>query len=481
MENGRLKKWSCGHSLFLSFIILAAGVINAKDTPVQGVGDGTMTMAQQRLQKKISVDFKDTPIDDVLRAMATQAEIDIVKSPAVMGTVTATLTDIPLGEALDNILAVQGYGYVTTENMIRILPRKDIVDVREEIVNRIFHIKYADVKSVEMALQKFISKEGSISSNVGTSNLIVTDTKSRIVAIENFINDIDRKTPQILVEVRIYDISHHDTLDLGVQWQAGTNTTLSRESLTNPVGTNATAGNTTPFGIGTFDAATSKTSDTTGSLRLGWLSGNTDIDAIIKAQAEGTTAKLLANPRLLVLDNEVADFNIVREIPYTETTTGGNLATETIRFKDVGVSLKVRPHVTDINEGLLRLNINPQFSVIVSQDLVTKVPTVDRRAVNTITLVKDGYTVVLGGLRKKDVVKQTNKIPLLGDLPLLGPLFRFEGEDTLTSEIIVFITPRIIDTPVMTAVEQEGYNSTNFPLLGPKDTRAEKKAAETQP
>lgn len=500
METCRLKKCWYGYNLFLAFILLVALAANAEDKPQgkpqeseqakaitvpqesekakdttitqEGEKAAAITIAQQRLQKKVSVDFRDTPIDDVLRVMAMQANIDIVKSPAVTGTVTAKLTNVPLGEALDNILAVQGYGYVATENMIRVLPRKDIIEVREKIVNKIYRINYADIKQVEIALQRFISKEGSVSASPATSNIIITDTESKIAAIDAFIKEIDRITPQILVEARIYDITHRDTLDLGVEWQAGSATTIG-----STLGDNPTAGITSPYTTGTFSAPTAKTdtiSTTTGALRLGFLSDDLDIDARIRAEAENINAKLLANPRILVLDNENAVFDIVREIPYKQTSTTGNTATETILFKNVGVTLTVKPHVT--REGMLRLDIIPKFGVVVSTDIATHVPTVDTRSVQTIVLVKNGQTVVLGGLRKKDVAQQTNKVPLLGDLPWVGAVFRFEGEDTATSEIIVFITPRIIESPALTTIEQNAYKSTEFPLLNVQDSRAEKDA-----
>jgi len=210
-------------------------------------------------------------------------------------------------------------------------------------------------------------------------------------------------------------------------------------------------------------------------LRLGWLNSGIDIDVLLRAQKQNITAKLLANPRILVLDNEDAIFDIVREIPYKENTNvAGVGASETILFKPVGVKLKVKPHLT--RDGMLRLDIKPEFSVVVTTDKATNTPTVDKRDVQTIVLVKDGQTVVLGGLRKKDVTKQINKIPLLGDLPLVGMAFRFEGEDTTTSEIIVFITPRVIESSILTGTEENAYKATEFPLLKGPDSRAEKDA-----
>lgn len=431
-----------------------------------------LSTLEQRMEKRISVDFRETPIDDVLRIMAEQADVDIVKSPKVIGNVTATLTNVPLQEALANILAAHGFGYVASNNMIRIAPSEELIAVAEKLENRIYRITYADVKEVESSLTKFLSARGSIASNQGTSNLIITDTESKIKAIDAFIDEIDRITPQILVEVRIYDITTTDTLDLGIEWNAGRNTTL-----TSGIGNNPTAGRTDPFLTGLFEGKTSETASTDGLIRFGWLNSSIDIDVILRAQAESVNAKLLANPRILVLDNEEALFDIVREIPYQETSTTGNTATETIKFKNVGVKLEVTPHIT--REGMLRLKISPEFGVVVGQDDNTDVVIVDTRKLTTTTLAKDGQTIVMAGMRKKDVSQQINKIPILGDIPLLGGLFRFEGEDTATTELVVFITPRIIEQPsLMSRAEQDAYIETNIPRPELRYTKTEIEAKE---
>jgi len=179
-----------------------------------------------------------------------------------------------------------------------------------------------------------------------------------------------------------------------------------------------------------------------------------------------------------VLDNETASFDIVTEEPYVERTVSGGTITETVKFKPVGVKLTVTPHVT--REGMLRLHILPEFGVLVERVTISAsdVPVVDTRKVDTIALVQDGQTVVLGGMRKKGVSKEKNKIPLLGDLPLLGGLFRFEGEDTAITELVVFITPRIITQPVLSLDEQNALEETIFGPPEPSSTRAEIKIAE---
>ncbi len=475
-------------TLLLSPCVAAiAAALAGPDEPNVGKAE-VLTTLEQRMQKKISVDFRDTAIDDVIRIMAGQADVDVVKSPKVTGTVTARLKDVPLEEALKNILAAQGYDYVMSKNMIRVAPSGDITQEAEKLVNKIYRITYADIKGVEKALSKFISQRGSISVNTGTSNIIVTDTESKIKAIDTFIEEIDRITPQILVEARIYDISSQDKLDLGVEWNAGRNTGYTSDAsgtVTLPpgiVGANPSTGDVAPFSTGIFTGATGKTTGTVGALRFGWLRDNLDIDMVIRAQKNLINAKLLANPRVLVLDNERAQIKITSEIPYqelTQTSGGGSIGTTS--FKDVGVSLDVVPHLT--RDEMIRLNLRPTFSVqtssvtFASGSLTYPQPVVDKREAETTLLVKSGQTVVLGGLRKKDVTKQINKVPLLGDIPIICYLFRFEGESTVNSELVVFVTPSIVKEGGLSDLEKKQYEVTSFQGPTPELTRAEMSVA----
>jgi type IV pilus assembly protein PilQ len=471
-----------GLKIWVALVVAAAfSPVLAEDSNNVSGKERILTTLEERMQKKISVDFRDTPIDDVIRIMADQADVDIVKSPKVTGAVTATLTDVPLQEALNNILAAQGYGYIAGENMIRVAPLSEITEGSEALITRIYRITYADVKEVEAALKKFISKSGSLSANFGTSNIIVTDTESRIKSIDTFINEIDRMTPQILVEARIYDITSKDKLDLGIKWQAGLNTDYDTDAGVTGVGTNPTGGKDNPFATGVFNSTVAaKTEHSIGVLRFGWLNDSVDIDVLLEAQQDKIDAKLLANPRVLVLDNQTAQIKIITEKPYielSETSGGGSMGTT--KFREIGVTLKVTPHLA--RDDMVRLLLKPEFSVetgtvstmTVNGESKYPQPIVDRREAETTLLIRNGQTVVLGGLRKKEVSKEVNKVPLLGDIPLIGALFRFTGESTINSELVVFVTPWIVRQPLLSPTEQKQFDATEFSGPVPELTRAE--------
>lgn len=470
--------------LLVLFFTLVFCVVSLAQNAGEAMGDEkVLTAVDQKMLKKISVDFRDTPIDDVIITIGKQVDLDIVKGPDVTGNVTATLTDVPLKEALDHILTAYGAGFVASENMIRIVPAEQLTEETEKMISKVYRIVYADVKEVEKVLAKVISKRGTISANPGTSNIMITDTESKIAAIDSFIEEMDRRTAQILVEARIYDISNTDSLDMGIEWSGGRNTgygtgypTLDTDS-GRIIGGPATGfTRSDPFFSNTFSSPVEK-ADATSVLSFGILNKHLDIDALITAAQDQGAAKLLANPRILVLDNETASFKAIREIPYQRLQQGGFQSFGTTEFKEVGVELQVTPHLA--KDGMIRLHIMPIFSVQsgnipiplevsagVGQEIRTSPqPIVDRREADTIALVKDGDTVVIGGLRKEEITTEISKVPLLGDIPILGLLFRFEGEERIASELVVFITPRLIEEPVLTEAEAEYLEATEF--IGP--------------
>ena len=220
---------------------------------------------------------------------------------------------------------------------------------------------------------------------------------------------------------------------------------------------------------------------------MGILTRHADLDLLFSAIQQQDAAKLLANPRILVLDNETASFKAIEEIPYQRLQQGGYQSFGTTEFKEVGVELEVTPHLA--TNGLIRLHIIPVFSVQVDSVEITTIgtggasitspqPVVDKREANTIALVRDGQTVVIGGLRKQTVNQLVSKVPVLGDIPLLGWLFSFEGEETVNSELVVFITPRIIEEPVLSEAETRFLEATDIVSPTPPTPRIDSATRE---
>lgn len=454
---------------------VVGSVVVVDETGQQPQGK-VLTPLEKKMSKIISANYVDAPIESVLNQLSRQGDINIIVSPDVQGSVTVSLIDVPLYEALTNILAAHNFGYIATENMIRVVPLSQISVESQKLIDAVFRVKYANVKDVATALEKFISQNGQIAVNPGTRNILVMDTEQKIAAIEKFITEIDRITPQVLIEARIYDISSKDNLDLGVKWGMATTTTVDSSTdptTINPVTPKPNGGRLEPFSSGNFDSTVNKTS-TNNAFRFGILNDSVDLDAVLKAGQEDLNATLLANPRVLVLDNEQAIFKSVTEIPYQElqeTSAGGSIGT--IEFKDVGVQLTVTPNIIEGDDSI-RMRIQPEFSVATGQvnvggyevqNQIVSQPVVETRNADTTLIVKSNETVVLGGLRKKEISLQENKVPLLGDLPLLGGLFRYQAESTTNSELVLFVTPNIIRKPVLTIDEIDQHGQTELPAI----------------
>ena len=209
-------------------------------------------------------------------------------------------------------------------------------------------------------------------------------------------------------------------------------------------------------------------------MRFGLMNDMIDLDIALSMLKSEIEAKLLANPRVLVLDNETATIKIVKEIPYVQSfqSVGAISTIASVQFKDVGVMLEVTPHIA--RAGMIRLKLKPEFgvesTVIEPGSKAQEAPAVDTRVLETVALIKDGQTVVMGGLRKKQISKNLTKVPILGDIPLLGGLFRYETENEITNELVVFITPTIVTQHELSDVEEMQLETTRYPSPGMSKT-----------
>ncbi len=527
---------------FLMILLFVSPLtVGAEQFSIQGEQTASNT-AREKLRTRVTYSCIDSPIDKVLMDLADQANIDIIKSPKVTGNVTVKVTDIPLEEALTNILAVYNYTYIATENMVRVFPLPEMAELKEQQVTRIYKITYADANEVYEALKKFVSGKAEIGFNKGTSHIMVTDTEDKIKPIDKFIEQVDRITSQVLVEVRIYDVTTREGFQLTPQWHIGRNAPYTADTILpagqqqitvveprksyykqkrtdmrwmavdnppdigypdpNGVWVPNLADNITPvyerieeqwtedprrietettydipqpmmtnwrrkpFVGGSFDRITG------GTLSFSVLNDAVDLDLALTILHSQIEARLLANPRILVLDNETAKFEIVREIPYREYRQVGREDPITFTaFKNVGVDLKVTPHIA--RDGMLRLHIEPEFSVLVGQDF-RGVPTIDARRVDTVAMIKDGQTIVIGGLRKRQTTKDIARVPVLSDMPIVGGLFTSETESVAINELIIFITTKIVTEPALSESEKKLLDETEFTTPEIEKTKIEK-------
>ncbi len=295
-------------------------------------------------------------------------------------------------------------------------------------------LKFLDAESLRDAINGMTSTYGTITINVKNNSLIVCDTKENLERILTEIKKADKIPRQIMVEVVIVDVQLSDDTEIGVNWDflsENRRNVIYRQNFTTRLGStieeaetigNATAFNTIGLG-GDFSVI------------------NNDIRNVISMLQQKKDVEILASPRVMVVSGKTASIESVRELPYNEivdTSMGGSMSST--RFKKVGVTLNVTATLTD--ENLIFLNVNSEQNVTVGES-VTNVPIVDTRNTRSEVLLKDGQVVIIGGLRRKEITKQVNQIPILGDIPLIGLLFKYINTVVYNTELIVFLSPHI--------------------------------------
>jgi type II secretory pathway component GspD/PulD (secretin) len=298
-------------------------------------------------------------------------------------------------------------------------------------------LKFLDATSLKGVLDKMVSTYGSVAVNEKTNSVIVCDTPENLSRIVSEIKRADQTPLQIMVEVVILDVQLKNDAEIGVNWDflsTDPRDVTYRQSVASPrlsavppspdTFANGTAYNTLGLG-GEFSVVT-------GSVRN-----------VLHTIQQKRDVEILASPRALVVSGQMATIKAVEEIPYrelTDTATGGANAMTSTKFKEVGVTLRVKATVTDGNNIYLDVNATQNVTAALSQ---SGVPVVDTREANTFLLLRDSQTVIIGGLRREEKTKQTNQIPILGDLPLIGLLFKNVTTVTTHSELVVLLSPHI--------------------------------------
>lgn len=404
--------------------------------------------------QKISLDFQDADIVPIFRLLADISGYNIVVDPTVKGKLTMKLINVPWDQALEIILKTFNLGKTVEGNIIRIAPlavfakeaeekakAKEAETKAEPLETRIFSISYADVSVVEKSIKdsKILSGRGSISVDKRTSSMVVKDVPSVFPQIENLLATLDKPTPQVLIEARIVEINTNDERDLGIQWGLGYRATNNRFQIGGL--SSLTQG---PFTgnnyVVDFPAALSGRG--TG-ITFGLISSDRTLGLDLQLSAIETAGKgkVISNPKILTVDNGKATILQGKSIPVRKLTTEGTVSTE---FKDINIELNVQPHITPDKSIGMSIEIKKE-ELDPTVPSIEGVPGTDKKEAKTNVIVKDGETIVIAGMYKVNTEDSKTGVPGLMRLPLLGWLFKNEKERVTTSELLIFITPRIVE------------------------------------
>jgi type IV pilus assembly protein PilQ len=427
--------------------------------------------------KLISLDFQDADIVPIFRLLGDVGGYNIVVHPDVKGKVTMKLMNVQWEQALEVVLKTFNLEKIVEGNLIRIATvkafqeeKKAVAETREvfgkaeDITSRVFVVNYANVDKVRESIDKakVLSPRGNISADTRTRSLIVKDIPSRIEEIQKLIDILDKPTPQVLIEARLVEVSSNFSKDLGVQWgvdwkPSDTRTTISgardanidvtqfTSSPKTAVGTGEVLSGSQTMGGGTkfplnVNLPAAVGAGTGGTLALGYISAGSTflLDFRLSALESSGKGKIVSNPKIMTVDNEKAIIQQGKKIPVSTVSAEG---TKT-EFIDANLNLTVTPQIGPDNTVLLKIEAKknePDFS-----RTVNNIPTIDVKEASTQVLLKDGETVVIGGIFKSTESETEAGVPLLSKIPLLGWLFKREAKSTTSEELLIFITPRIV-------------------------------------
>jgi len=411
--------------------------------------------------RKLSLDFKDADIKNILRLIAEVSNLNVITADDVTGKITMRLVDVPWDQALDIVLQAKGLGKIQVGNVIWVAPREalkrqeqDILEQKrakeklEDLVDDLIPINYATAKDIMPQVKGILSDRGDIKVDDRTNTLIVKDIASKIAKVRNLVKALDTRTPQILIEARIIEANMSFQRELGIKWGfelqktsgatgwglgggiAGTTLgTATREVLDLPaVARSAVPGAVATSGI--LEAIFSR-----GSLQ--------SLDIAISAHENKGDVKIISSPKIATLDNKEASIEQGLRIPYPKLTTEGTVTTD---FIDANLKLTVTPHVT--NDGNIKLIIRAKKDAPDFRQTVLGVPSIDKKEAITEVLVKDAGVAAIAGIYTINRTDAGEGIPLINKIPLLGWLFKREVKEDTRQDLLIFISPKVSKDPI---------------------------------
>lgn len=392
--------------------------------------------------KKIDMDMSNAQITDVIGLLAEVADLNIITSDDVKGTITLRLKNVEWDKALDYILRTQKLTMLQDGNIVRVMSNarlqaeeadaiKNRLAKQElgELVTEYIRISYDSATELTGQVNNLLTDRGSVSAHDGTNTLIVRDVPEGIAAVKDYIANIDIPTPQVLIEARIVEAEQTFARDLGISWN-GTYDTLTADGYSNTTG-----------GV-TLDAAGSAGGLGSMNFLFGKTSGNPLIlDLTLSAGEQEGKLKTIARPKIITLDNTEARIEQGDSIPIS---TGGSGSVSTT-FVDANLNLTVTPHITP--DGSILMKIKASKNSLSAFRSATGEPGINKKEANTELLVKDGETTVIGGIVETTVSTNISGIPFLKDIPLIGWMFKNKSVLDTQKELLIFITPRIVKDP----------------------------------
>jgi type IV pilus assembly protein PilQ len=400
--------------------------------------------------QRLSLDFQQADLIDVLRLIAEVSGMNIIASPDVAGRVTTRMVNVPWDQALDMILKTHGLGKDQEGSIIRVIPldrlrkerddelqSKRVVEELEPPVTRTIQLNYARAEELKSNMEKLLTKQGRLDIDKRTNTIIIKDVSTTVDEILALIKGLDSQTRQVSIDTRIVETSRTFLQELGIRWggfvSQDTGVKFPRQvELTGRQG---------PTPVGGNFAVDLPTLTQPPALALGFslISNSSVIDLELQALERTGRGRIISNPKVVTLDNKEALIESGDEVPFkTESAESG----PKVEFKDAKITLRVTPHISP--DDFVLLEIDAAKKEVDFSRTVENNPTITSRQSKTSILVKDGATAVIGGLFKRTTADSREGVPGLSKIPYVGWLFKTEQTRDDNDDLLFFITPRIV-------------------------------------
>ncbi|MFQ5597714.1 MAG: type IV pilus secretin PilQ [Nitrospiria bacterium] len=401
--------------------------------------------------KKVSLDFQDAEITNVIRLIAEVSKLNFVMSEDVKGKVTLKLTNVPWDQALAIILEMNNLGQVREGNIIRITTMANLAKQRaeaaaaketkikaEDLFTRVIYVNYAKAGDMKSLLEKLLSPRGEIMVDTRTNSIIVKDIHSNLDGVEGLATRLDTKTPQVLIEARIAEVKPSFLKSLGIKWGADFKATTGG----NLIGI-GNAEVTSPVNAPVPDFAVNLPASTSlGGIgfTFGRFTQNPfTLDLRLSAGETQSLTRVVSTPKIMVLDNHEALIEQGESVPFSTVSQEGTQ----VQFIDANLTLRVTPHISPDGGILLDVHLTKNEAGIPPPGAPG--PPIFKKEVTTNVLLMDGETMVIGGIYETTKTESEGGIPWLKEIPVIGWLFKNKESREDTSELLVFLTPKVMD------------------------------------
>jgi len=414
------------------------------------------TMQSEKLSQNVSLNLRNASIRTVATVLAKESDFNIVLPDNIQGNITIMLENVTLFQALQALSRSANLAYSIEDNIIY-LNKQDQPAGSGDMENFFYYPKYISLGKLASVLKNYLGPQGKIVVDDFSGVVIISDTKKNLDFIKTVISKIDRNIKQVLIKAKIVELTKSGSQDLGIQWGATINkTTGSDFPHTIQIGGGATAGDTTgltsPDSSGYFVNLPVASPAGALNMMLGNYAGSFLLDIRLQALEEAGKAKVVSEPRIMTINNQQARIESGQEYKYKVIEENDGDVDTNVEEDEAKLVLEVKPQITPDNKILM--NISVEKSELDFSRAVDGYPMKFTRKANSLIMVDDGETAVIGGLTQQTTSQSSTSVPFLSDIPFLGALFKSKSTSNKTNELVIFLTPKIVENTKNVAENQ---------------------------